>query len=97
MLHLLPSYPLLGSAPALLTLLQVCREELPVASFYDYHVLARRLRVSPPKIGEVIQAIVQAGFPATRTHFSGTGIKSTAPLPVIDHAICTGSPVQERI
>ncbi|MDD1674072.1 MAG: tRNA (guanine(10)-N(2))-dimethyltransferase [Methanomicrobiales archaeon] len=91
MLHILPAYPL-GAATPLHKLLLTCREELPVAGFYDYHVLAKRLRVSPPKIGDLVTALRMAGFPATRTHFSGTGIKTTAPLPLIDAALCKNPP-----
>jgi tRNA (guanine26-N2/guanine27-N2)-dimethyltransferase len=86
MLHRLPELAL-GSAASLQRLLVTCMEELPVAGFYDYHALAKRLKVSPPKIDQVIGNIRKAGFPATRTHYSGTGIKSTAPLPVINSAL----------
>ena len=91
MLQVLPAYTF-GSAIPLQKLLLTCRDELSIAGFYDYHALAKRLRVSPPKIGDLIQAIRTAGYPATRTHFSGTGIKTTAPLPLIDAALRENQP-----
>ena len=77
----------LGTAKDLLGLLDTCRRELPTSSFYDYHHIAKLLRCSPPAIDEVLQRIRAAGYPATRTHFSGYGIKTEAPLDVIWDAV----------
>jgi tRNA (guanine26-N2/guanine27-N2)-dimethyltransferase len=77
----------LGSKKDLMKLLDACRDELPTSSFYDYHVLAKRLGCSPPHIGAVLDRIAAAGYRATRTHFSGYGIRTDAPLPVILSAI----------
>ncbi len=76
-----------GSKKELIKLLDCCIAELPVPGFYDYHELAKRLRCSPPDIGILLGRITDAGFPASRTHFSGYGIKTLAPLPVILDAI----------
>ncbi len=65
------------------TLLTILKEELPTSSFYDYHLLAKRARISPRPIGEVIAGIVDAGYRAGRTHYSGRGIKTDAPWQVI--------------
>lgn len=64
-------------------LLGLLRDELPVSSFYDYHVLAKRARISPGPIGTVIDAIRASGYRASRTHFAGTGIKTDAPARVV--------------
>jgi tRNA (guanine26-N2/guanine27-N2)-dimethyltransferase len=77
----------LGTKKELAGLIGTCREELPTSSHYDYHRLAKLLRCSPPDIGTVLDRIKSAGYPATRTHFSGYGIKTEAPLPVIFDAI----------
>jgi len=77
----------LGSKKDLLKLLDSCEEELPTSSFYDYHVLAKTLGCSPPNIATVLDRIRKAGYPASRTHFSGYGIKTQAPLAVILDAI----------
>jgi tRNA (guanine26-N2/guanine27-N2)-dimethyltransferase len=80
-----------GSAKEITKLLDLCGGELPTSSHYDYHVLAKRLGCSPPNIAVVLNRICEAGYPATRTHFSGYGIKTEAPLPVILDAIGTRS------
>ena len=77
----------LGTHKDLLKLLCTCREELPLSSHYDYHLLARSLAVSPPPIDMVLARLQAAGYAAGRTHFSGTGVKTDAPLPVILAAI----------
>ena len=68
-------------------LLETCSGELPTSSHYDYHVLAKRLGCSPPDIMTVLERIRTEGYPATRTHFSGYGIKTEAPLDSIYSAI----------
>jgi tRNA (guanine26-N2/guanine27-N2)-dimethyltransferase len=77
----------LGTKKDLAKLLEVYSTELPTSSFYDYHHIAKLLKVSPPDIGTVLGRIIAAGYPATRTHFSGYGIKTEAPLDVIKKAI----------
>jgi tRNA (guanine26-N2/guanine27-N2)-dimethyltransferase len=76
-----------GSKKDILKLLDTCEEELPTSSFYDYHVLAKRLGCSPPTITVVLDRIRKAGHAASRTHFSGYGIRAEAPLGVILEAI----------
>ena len=77
----------------LLRLLSLCGSELPTSSFYDYHRIAKRLSCSPPHIDGVLDRIRAAGYPATRTHFSGYGIKTEAPLCAIYHAVNPGPAV----
>ena len=79
----------LGTKKDLKKLLDLCIEELPTSSFYDYHHIAKRLKVSPPDINTVLERIRAAGYAATRTHFSGYGIKTEAPLEIIKAAIQT--------
>jgi tRNA (guanine26-N2/guanine27-N2)-dimethyltransferase len=76
-----------GSEKELIKLLDCCIGELPVPGFYDYHDLAKRLRCSPPDIGVLLGRIAGEGYAASRTHFSGYGIKTTAPLTVVLDAI----------
>ena len=76
-----------GPAKEITRLLDTCSGELPTSSHYDYHVLAKRLGCSPPNMAVVLNRICEAGYPATRTHFSGYGIKTEAPLQVILDAI----------
>jgi tRNA (guanine26-N2/guanine27-N2)-dimethyltransferase len=77
----------LGTKKELGKILAVCREELAVSSFYDYHMLAQKLATSPPPIETILERLRSAGYGASRTHFSGTGVKTDAPLPVLLEAI----------
>jgi tRNA (guanine26-N2/guanine27-N2)-dimethyltransferase len=73
----------LGTKKDLAKIIDLCRAELPTSTYYDYHRLAKQLRCSPPDINVVIERIAAQGWPATRTHFSGYGIKTKAPIRVI--------------
>jgi tRNA (guanine26-N2/guanine27-N2)-dimethyltransferase len=77
----------LGTKTDLSRLLATCCAEFSTSSFYDYHHLAKLLGCSPPHIGIVLERIQASGYPATRTHFSGYGIKTEAPLEVIFNAV----------
>lgn len=77
----------LGTSRELETLLTLCRNELPIAGFYDYHQLAKRERRSPPPMEELLGRIRALGFSATRCHYLGTGVKTTAPLPLLLNAV----------
>jgi len=80
----------LGTRKDIEKLISTCMDELPTSSFYDYHHIAKQLKVSPPDINTVLERIRAAGFAATRTHFSGYGIKTEAPLAIIRAAILPG-------
>lgn len=77
----------LGTKKDLAKLVDLCLEELPTSSHYDYHRIAKTAGCSPPDIDKVISRISDSGYPATRTHFSGYGIKTEAPLSVIFCAV----------
>ena len=77
----------LGTKKELVKLLEICKEELDTSSHYDYHVFAKWLKVSPPEITTVIERLTSQGFAATRTHYSGYGIKTDAPVDVISAVI----------
>ena len=64
-----------------LTLLNLCREETDgPPAFYDMHELSGRMKVSPPKIVELIGKLRKQDYFASRTHFSGTGFRTDAPM-----------------
>ena len=64
-----------------LTLLYQCAEEAEgPPMFYDVHELARRTGAQPPKIVELIAKLRGRGYFASRTHFSGTGFRTDAPM-----------------
>jgi tRNA (guanine26-N2/guanine27-N2)-dimethyltransferase len=77
----------LGTKKEIVLLLETCGAELPTSSFYDYHHIAKLLRCSPPAIDIVLERIRASGYPATRTHFSGYGIRTEAPLEIIRNAV----------
>jgi tRNA (guanine26-N2/guanine27-N2)-dimethyltransferase len=77
----------LGTRKDLAKILDLCLTELPTSSHYNYHQIAKLLGCSPPNIDTVINRIIEQGFPTTRTHFSGYGIKTEAPLDIIKAAI----------
>jgi tRNA (guanine26-N2/guanine27-N2)-dimethyltransferase len=56
----------------------LCLDELDVVAFYDYHKLLRELKCSPIPIEKLISGLHNAGYCASRTHFSGTSIKTDA-------------------
>ena len=69
----------LNTARHLATLLDLLGEELPTSSHYDYHALAKRAKVSPPPVEEVICSLREHGYQASRAHYSGTALKTDAP------------------
>jgi len=64
-----------------IVLLSRCIEESDgPPTFYEVHEVARRAGVQPPKIAGVIARLRGRGYFASRTHFSGTGLRTDAPL-----------------
>jgi tRNA (guanine26-N2/guanine27-N2)-dimethyltransferase len=86
MLDRLPSVPL-AAAGELFRLLSLLQEELPTSSHFDYHRMAKVLRCSPPPMDVLLQRIGDAGFRVSRAHYSGTAIKTDAPVEVVEKAI----------
>jgi len=71
-----------------MVLLSRCIEESDgPPTFYEMHEIARRAGVQPPKIAEVIAKLRGRGYFASRTHFSGTGLRTDAPLDEIISAL----------
>jgi tRNA (guanine26-N2/guanine27-N2)-dimethyltransferase len=61
--------------------------EPETCTYYDYHIVSRNMKVSPPNMEELIASLNEAGYYTTRTHFCDTGIKTTASLPLIEEMI----------
>jgi tRNA (guanine26-N2/guanine27-N2)-dimethyltransferase len=61
-------------------LLGVCCREADVPMYYDHHRICRRLGITPKKADLLIEALREAGWKASRTHFTGVGIKTDAEL-----------------
>jgi tRNA (guanine26-N2/guanine27-N2)-dimethyltransferase len=73
----------LHTAPELMSLLSTLKDELATSSFHDYHLLAKKAKISPRPIADVLSGLWEAGYEASRVHYSGTGIKTDAPARVI--------------
>lgn len=65
----------------LLKLFNQCYEESegPI-TFYDIHKVCKSLKISSPKINDVIDAIADEGYFISRTHFKPTGMRTDMPL-----------------
>lgn len=61
-------------------LVEMCRNEIDVPAFYDQHRICHAIGISPMPIGMLIDLLRDAGFEASRTHFSGTSFKTDADI-----------------
>lgn len=50
------------------------------ATHYDLHEICRNLKISAPRLNDVLDALKESGYFASRTHFKPTGIKTDAPV-----------------
>ncbi|MCZ7356201.1 MAG: tRNA (guanine(10)-N(2))-dimethyltransferase [Candidatus Methanoperedens sp.] len=55
-----------------------CRDELDVPMHYDYHKICKSLGITAMPTDELILALKERGFQASRTHFSGISFKTEA-------------------
>ncbi|MCL7415460.1 MAG: tRNA (guanine(10)-N(2))-dimethyltransferase [ANME-2 cluster archaeon] len=67
-----------GKCKEAMKIVAFCKDELNIPTFYDQHWLCKKIRVSPGSIDTLIETLKDAGFMASRTHFSGTGFKTDA-------------------
>ena len=59
-------------------LLEACASEEELPMYYDYHRICDRLGLTPKKTQAVVARLRASGWRASRTHFSGVGIKTDA-------------------
>ena len=83
-----------GSKERALRLLNLIHAEIDVPMYYDQHILCRDMKATPTAIGVLIDALRAQGFRASRTHYSGTGFKTDAPINEVRAAIWRLSPVR---
>ena len=86
MLSLLPSLPQLQTN-ALERLLLLCRKEPAISFHYDYHRLAKRCGKSAVALETYMTRLRKHGYYAEKTHYTGTGVKTDAPLPILYQAL----------
>ncbi|OPY28827.1 MAG: tRNA (guanine(26)-N(2))-dimethyltransferase [Methanocella sp. PtaU1.Bin125] len=81
-----------GKKERALRMLQTIRDEIDVPMYYDQHILCRDLKATPTAIGVLIDALRARGYRASRTHYSGIGFKTDAPVNDIKATILRLSP-----
>jgi tRNA (guanine26-N2/guanine27-N2)-dimethyltransferase len=83
-----------GSKERALRLLDTILGEIDVPMYYDQHILCRDMKVTPTPIGDLLEVLRGQGFLASRTHYSGVGFKTDAPINDIRATIRRLSPVR---
>lgn len=76
-----------GLSRRAIKLLSTCAREIEVPMYYDHHSICERLHITPGKIDDAIERLQNSGHRASRTHFSGLGIKTDAAMPEVEAAI----------
>ncbi|MDR3222688.1 MAG: tRNA (guanine(26)-N(2))-dimethyltransferase [Methanobrevibacter sp.] len=67
----------LKTSKKILKLLTTCSEEAnSLITFHDMHQISKVLKISAPKLSEVLKTLKKEGFSAARTHFNPLGIKT---------------------
>ncbi|MBN2110326.1 MAG: tRNA (guanine(10)-N(2))-dimethyltransferase [Methanosarcinaceae archaeon] len=61
-----------------------CMDELDIPTFYEQHLICKKLGVSASGINDLINTLRSRGFAASRTHFSGTSFKTDASIDEIE-------------
>jgi tRNA (guanine26-N2/guanine27-N2)-dimethyltransferase len=72
-------------------LLETCVFEAEAPFYYDHHSICAHLRITPSRIDRVIDLLREQGWKATRTHFSGIGIKTDATIRDVEAAASIAS------
>jgi len=61
-------------------IVETCINELDIPFYYEHHAICKALKVQPPSISALIDALRSSGFSASRTHFSNTAFKTDASM-----------------
>lgn len=61
-------------------LFSAIENEISTVTHYDVHAITEKLGISPPKLDDVIEALRNHGYRASRTRFGGTSFKSDASI-----------------
>lgn len=72
-----------GKSDREVRLLKFCRDEIELPMYRDHHCICKSLGTTPGPIDELVEKLKADGWKASRTHFSGVGIKTDAPLEVL--------------
>ncbi|HPJ30718.1 MAG TPA: tRNA (guanine(10)-N(2))-dimethyltransferase [Methanothrix sp.] len=69
-------------------LLQLCGGEIDLPMYYDQHKLCKKFKSTPGTADDLVRTLQSLGWKASRTHFSGVGIKTDAPYEVLREVFC---------
>lgn len=87
MLDIVPKINL-NTENKVLKLLEKCLNESNAPpTFYDLHAICRKLKTSAPPIKLIMDFIKEGGYHVSRTHFNPNGVKTDAPLDLIEKII----------
>lgn len=70
-------------------LLHLCADEIDELMYYDHHKLCKKFKVTPGAADDLVEELRSVGWRASRTHFSGVGIKTDAPFEVLQEILCS--------
>jgi tRNA (guanine26-N2/guanine27-N2)-dimethyltransferase len=59
-------------------LISTCRDELEIPMHYDVHKVCKMLGITAMSTEDLLSALREKGFEASRTHFSGISFKTDA-------------------
>jgi tRNA (guanine26-N2/guanine27-N2)-dimethyltransferase len=76
----------MGTAKRARKLLDTLESELDRPTHYDQHKLAKRWGRSASAMDEFLEELRAAGYEASRTHYGGTTLKTTADVGEIEAA-----------
>jgi len=68
-------------------ILAACLMEVDVPMYYDHHRICEKLKITAGKIDDVILRLRSLGHKASRTHFTGLGIKTDATLAQVEEIL----------
>ncbi|WP_424359874.1 tRNA (guanine(10)-N(2))-dimethyltransferase [Methanocella sp. MCL-LM] len=73
-------------------LLELILGEIDVPTFYDHHRVCQDLKATPTTIEVLLETLRGAGYQASRTHFSGIGFRTDAPVNIVKSIVLALSP-----
>lgn len=68
-------------------LLELLRDEIDTVGYYNIHYHASKLRTSAPPVDKIINALIDMGYKASRSSVDPLGVKTDAPLSVVEEVI----------
>ncbi len=68
----------LGKKKEAMKIVYTCIHELDIPFFYEHHALCKALKIPPPPLTSLLDALHSNGFSASRTQFSDTAVKTDA-------------------